>query len=94
VKHHVVVGGRGLPLALAATPANRNDVTQLLPLVDAIPHVPGRIGRLRHRPTRLIADRGYDHDLYRRAGQWARTSRDVTGDATAQQILYRTLYLA
>jgi transposase len=66
VKHHVVVDGHGLPLAWSATPANRNDVTQLLPLIDAIPHVPGRIGRPRHRPARLIADRGYDHDLYRR----------------------------
>jgi transposase len=66
VKHHVVVDGSGLPLAWSATPANRNDVTQLLPLIDAIPHVPGRIGRPRHRPARLIADRGYDHDLYRR----------------------------
>jgi transposase len=66
VKHHVVVDGHGLPLAWSATPANRNDVTQLLPLIDAIPHVPGRIGRPRHRPARLIADLGYDHDLYRR----------------------------
>ena len=57
VKHHVVVDGHGLPLAWSATPANRNDVTQLLPLIDAIPHVPSRIGRPRHRPARLIADR-------------------------------------
>jgi transposase len=49
-----------------ASPANHNDVTQLLPLIEAIAHVPGRIGRPRHRPARLIADRGYDHDLYRR----------------------------
>lgn len=48
------------------TGANRNDVTQLLPLLDAIPHVRGRVGRPRHRPTRIVADRGYDHDKYRR----------------------------
>ena len=31
-----------------------------------MPRVRGRIGRPRHRPTSLIADRGYDHDKYRR----------------------------
>ena len=35
-------------------------------LVDAIPPVRGRVGRPRQRPERLIADRGYDHDKYRR----------------------------
>jgi len=53
-------------LAWSATGANRNDVTQMLPLLDAIPHVQGATGRPRHRPDRLIADRGYDHDKYRR----------------------------
>jgi transposase len=28
--------------------------------------VPGRVGRPRRRPERLTADRGYDHDKYRR----------------------------
>jgi IS5 family transposase len=55
-----------LLLAWSVTGANRNDVTQLLPLVDAIPHVQGHTGRPRHRPERVIADRGYDHDKYRR----------------------------
>ena len=45
VKHLVVVDGHGLPLAWSVTPSNRNDVTQLLPLIDAIPLVRGRIGR-------------------------------------------------
>jgi transposase len=53
-------------LAWSVTGANRNDITQLVPLVDAIPHVRGPIGRPRHRPTRVLADRGYDHDKYRR----------------------------
>jgi len=53
-------------LAWSATAANRNDVTQLLPLLDAVPRVRGRVGRPRHRPERLVADRGYDHDKYRR----------------------------
>ena len=56
----------GLPLAVALTGGNRNDVTQLLPLVDGIAPVPGKVGRPRQRPDRIVADRGYDHDYYRR----------------------------
>jgi len=45
---------------------NRNDVTQLLPLLDAVPPLRGCVGRPLERPGRLLADRGYDHDRYRR----------------------------
>jgi transposase len=31
-----------------------------------VPPVRGRIGRPRRRPRTLLADRGYDHDKYRR----------------------------
>lgn len=48
------------------TGGNRNDITQLLPLLDAVPPVRGKVGRPRRRPARLYADRGYDHDSYRR----------------------------
>ena len=48
------------------TGGNRNDVTQLIPLVEAIPTIRGRRGRPRRRPRELFADRGYDHDVYRR----------------------------
>jgi transposase len=53
-------------LAWTLTAANRNDVTQLLDLLDRIPPVRGRRGRPRRRPRSLLADRGYDHDKYRR----------------------------
>ncbi|BCK66657.1 hypothetical protein Srufu_006100 [Streptomyces libani subsp. rufus] len=53
------------PLAVLLTGGNRNDVTQLLPLLDAIPPVRGRVGRPRRKPDSLFADRGYDHDMYR-----------------------------
>jgi transposase len=53
-------------LAWTATPGNRNDITQLLPLLDRIPRVAGRAGRPRQRPALLVADRGYDFDKYRR----------------------------
>ncbi|MGD3112797.1 transposase, partial [Streptomyces sp. YGL11-2] len=44
----------------------RHDVTQLMPLLDAIPHIRGLRGRPLHWPRRLFADRGYDFDKYRR----------------------------
>ncbi|WP_105973824.1 hypothetical protein [Streptomyces geranii] len=45
---------------------NRNDVTYMLPLLDKVPAVAGVVGSLRRRPDTLLADRGYDHDRYRR----------------------------
>jgi transposase len=51
---------------VSLTGGNRNDVTQLLPLLDKIPAVAGRPGRPRRCPDALLADRGYDHDKYRR----------------------------
>jgi transposase len=56
----------GLPLAITLTGGNRNDITQLLPLVDGVVPVAGKVGRPRRRPERLLADRGYDFDKYRR----------------------------
>jgi transposase len=52
---------------VSLTGANRNDVTQLLPLIDGLGAVSGKVGRPRRRAERLIADRGYDHNKYRRA---------------------------
>src|SRR5206468_1886240 len=65
-KHHLLVDGGGIPLAWTLTGGNRNDVTQLEALLDRVPVVRGRPGRPRHRPRTLLADRGYDHDKYRR----------------------------
>ena len=36
-KHHVLTDAHGIPLVARLTAANRHDVTQLLPLVDAMP---------------------------------------------------------
>lgn len=55
-----------MPLAISLTGGNRNDVTQLLPLIDGIGPVAGKVGRPRKRADRLLADRGYDFDKYRR----------------------------
>ncbi|MFE3516729.1 IS5 family transposase [Streptomyces sp. NPDC059166] len=65
-KHHLIVDRRGTPLAVSVTGGNRHDVTQLIPLLDAIPRIRGLRGRPRNKPKRLFADRGYDYDKYRR----------------------------
>ncbi|UGQ12039.1 IS5 family transposase [Yinghuangia sp. ASG 101] len=63
-KHHLITDGHGTPLAVILTGRNRHDVTQLLPLLDAVPPVRGRVGRPRRRPVTLYADRAYDYDVY------------------------------
>jgi transposase len=65
-KHHLIVDRHGTPLAVTLTGGNRHDVTQLLPLLDAVPSIRGLRGRPRRKPRRLYADRGYDFDKYRR----------------------------
>jgi transposase len=49
-----------VPLAFTLTGANAHDVTQLLPLVDAVPPIAGQLGRPRRRPLDLFGDRAYD----------------------------------
>jgi transposase len=65
-KHHVLTDASGIPLAVILASGSRNDVTQLIPLLDAVPPIRGRVGRPRRKPRMLVADRGYDHDKYRR----------------------------
>jgi transposase len=64
-KHHVIVEAHGIPLAATLTGGNRNDVTQLIPLIEAIPPIRGKPGQPLRRPRHLYADRGYDHEIYR-----------------------------
>jgi transposase len=63
----LAVEAQGIPLALILTGANQHDVTQLLPLVEAIPAIAGKPGRPIRRPAFLQADRAYDSDSHRRA---------------------------
>jgi transposase len=49
----------GLPLVVKTGPANPRDEKMLLPLLDALPKVPGPRGRPREKPDALLADRGY-----------------------------------
>ena len=65
-KHDLITDSHGIPLAISLTGGNRNDVTQLLPLVDGVGPVTGKVGRPRQRADQVLADRGYDHDKCRR----------------------------
>jgi hypothetical protein len=58
----VITDAAGIPLAVILSGGHRNDVTQLLPLLDAIPPIRGLRGRPRRRPGKVYADRGYDHN--------------------------------
>jgi transposase len=60
----VISDGQGVPLAVTLTAANRNDITELLALVDRVPPT-GRYGKF--RPQALLADRAYDSHSHREA---------------------------
>ncbi len=55
-------------MAITPTGGQRNDVTQLVPLLEDLHRRPvaGKVGRPRQKPDLVLADRGYDHDKYRR----------------------------
>ena len=59
-KVHQITDARGVPLASKLTKANRNEVQELIPLVDAVPAMAGQVGRPRRRPDRVQGDRGFD----------------------------------
>lgn len=60
-----IVEAHGIPLAAVTTGGCRNDVTQLIPLIQAVPPIRGRRGLPLRRAERLYADRGCDHEVYR-----------------------------
>ena len=66
-KHHMLTDANGIPLSIILTEANRHDVTQLLPLLDKIPHVKGKRGAPRFRPDHVQGDRAYDSEPHRKA---------------------------
>jgi transposase len=64
-KHHLLTEAQGIPLAVTVTAANVHDVKQLLPVVDRVPAVPGKVGHPRKRPQKLYADRAYHSKRHR-----------------------------
>ena len=79
-KHHLAVDAGGVPLAATLTGANRHDVTQLLPLVGAIPKVRGLPGAPRWKPRVVMGDRAYHSDPHRQT---------LSGRAIATEIARR-----
>ena len=64
-KRHLICDGRGVPLAVRLTGANRHDSQEALPLVDAVPPLQGGRGRPRGRPDSVLGDRAYDAEPIR-----------------------------
>lgn len=62
----MLTDAQGVPLAVVLTAANAHDVTQLLPLVDAVPPVAGKPGRPRRRAETLQGDRAYGSQSHER----------------------------
>jgi transposase len=65
-KRHLLVDGRGTPLAVRISGANRHDSVEALPLIDAIPPIRGRRGRPRRKPKAAYGDRAYGTPRNRR----------------------------
>jgi transposase len=64
----MVTDGRGLPLTVEVTAAQRHESTQVETVLEGIA-VPQRVGRPRKRPRRVAGDKGYS---YPRVRDWLR----------------------
>lgn len=64
-KHHVITDAAGIPLASSVTAANRNDVSEMAPLVNKLPAVAGKVGHPRRKPDALQGDLAYDSEPHR-----------------------------
>lgn len=62
----MITDAEGVPLAVRLSEANRHDVTELIPLVDAIPPIAGKVGHPVRRPEQVLGDRAYDSGPHRR----------------------------
>ena len=67
-KLHLLVDGRGLPLAVKVTPGQQHESTCFESVLQAVRIAPPR-GRPRWRPKRLAGDKGYS---YPRIRAWLR----------------------
>ncbi len=64
---HLAADGRGLPLAIVATPGDVNDSTVFDTVLEAVRVPRLSAGRPRCRPETVIADRAIRHGPYGRA---------------------------
>ncbi|HEY0802725.1 MAG TPA: IS5 family transposase [Steroidobacteraceae bacterium] len=98
-KHHLLTEAHGIPLTALLTAANRHDITQLLPLVDAMPPLRGCPGPPVRKPGLIQGDRGYDsqphRDALRRRGIQSQLARRRTphgsGLGRTRWVVERTL---
>ena len=60
-RRHLVTDAQGTPLGLTLSGVNRHDSMMLAPTLDAVPGVRNGQGRPRRRPSKLHADKAYDH---------------------------------
>ncbi|MFI0504495.1 transposase [Streptomyces albogriseolus] len=63
-KHHLITDRPGAPLAVSLTSGTVTTSPSSCPYRTRSPESAGLVGRPRHRPRRLFADRGYDYDKY------------------------------
>jgi transposase len=97
-KHHLVVDGQGVPLAVRLSGANQPDVMEILPLVASIPPVAGKPGRPQEHPRALYADRAYDSRAVKSVLRWlgirpqiaARRTAHGSGLGTVRWVVERT----
>lgn len=95
----MITDANGIPLTSILTQANRHDVTQLMPLIEAIPSVSGKIGRPRNRPEKVQGDRAYDsqparNELHKRGIQPVLARRNTehgSGLGVHRWVVERTL---
>jgi transposase len=64
-KHHVIVDGKGIPLASSLTGANVPDIKELAPLFNSLPAIGGKVGHPVTKPDAMMGDRGYDWEPHR-----------------------------
>ena len=58
---HLAGDAGGLPLSVILSAANAGDATMLEAVLDDIPAIRMRTGRRRRRPSKVHADKAYDH---------------------------------
>ncbi len=64
-KHHVITDANGIPLVCSVTAADRNDISEMAPLVNRLPEVAGKVGHPRRKPDASQGDLGYDSEPHR-----------------------------
>jgi IS5 family transposase len=78
-KRHLVVEGKGIPLAVTISAANVHDIKMMEETLDAICPIKQKRGRPRKRPAKLHADKAYDsrekREALRRRGIKSRIAR-------------------